>query len=85
VKDVQGVLRHSRTATTTDVYMQEIPKSVQATVDSINSELRKKSTSVRERKPTVVNERLTASQFRRNQSVLTPNDTNRLVGKFVST
>ena len=25
VKDVQGVLRHSRTATTTDVYMQEIP------------------------------------------------------------
>jgi len=85
VKDVQGVLRHSRAATTTDVYMQEIPKSVQATVDSINSELRKKSTSVRERKPTVVNERLTASQFRRNQSVLTPNDTNRLVGKFVST
>jgi len=75
VKDVQGVLRHSRAATTTDVYMQEIPKSVQATVDSINSELRKRSTSVRERKPTVVNERLTASQFRRSQSVLTPNDT----------
>jgi integrase len=25
VKDVQGLLRHSRTATTTDVYMQEIP------------------------------------------------------------
>ena len=33
VKDVQGVLRHSRTATTTDVYMQEIPESVQATVE----------------------------------------------------
>jgi hypothetical protein len=30
VKDVQGVLRHTRAATTTDVYMQEIPKSVQA-------------------------------------------------------
>src|SRR5713226_636323 len=29
VKDVQGVLRHSRTSTTTDVYMQEIPESVQ--------------------------------------------------------
>jgi integrase len=42
VKDVQGVLRHSRAATTTDVYMQEIPKSVQATVDSINAELRKR-------------------------------------------
>jgi hypothetical protein len=25
IKDVQGVMRHSRTATTTDVYMQEIP------------------------------------------------------------
>ena len=43
VKDVQGVLRHSRSATTTDVYMQEIPESVQATVDSINAELRGKT------------------------------------------
>jgi integrase len=50
VKDVQGMLRHSRAATTTDVYMQEIPKSVQATVDSINAELRKKSASVRKRR-----------------------------------
>jgi hypothetical protein len=41
VKDVQGVLRHSRTATTTDVYMQEIPESVQAMINSINRELRK--------------------------------------------
>jgi len=40
VKDVQGVLRHSRTATTTDVYMQEIPESVQSTINSINKELR---------------------------------------------
>jgi integrase len=45
VKDVQGVLRHSRTATTTDVYMQGIPESVQATVNSIHSELRPKSSS----------------------------------------
>jgi hypothetical protein len=37
------MLRHSRAATTTDVYMQEIPESVQATVDSINAELRKKA------------------------------------------
>src|ERR1700756_4307781 len=43
VKDVQGVLRHSRTATTTDVYMQEIPESVQATINSINQELRQRS------------------------------------------
>jgi hypothetical protein len=41
VKDVKGVLQHSRTATTTEVYMQEIPESVQATVNSINQELRK--------------------------------------------
>jgi integrase len=43
VKDVQGVMRHSRTATTTDVYMQEIPETVQATVNSINRELMKSS------------------------------------------
>lgn len=42
VKDVQGLLRHSRAATTTDVYMQEIPESVQATVNAINAELRAK-------------------------------------------
>ena len=85
VKDVQGVLRHSRAATTTDVYMQEIPKSVRATVDSINKELRKKSTSVRKRKASVVNEGLTASQFGRSQSVLTPNDTKLKSGVSVST
>ena len=40
VKDIQGVLQHSRIATTTDVYMQEIPESVQRTVDAISAELR---------------------------------------------
>lgn len=47
VKDVQGVLRHSRTATTTDVYMQEIPESVRATVNSIHNELRAKPSARR--------------------------------------
>ena len=37
------MMRHSRTATTTDVYMQEIPESVRATVNSINTELRNSS------------------------------------------
>jgi hypothetical protein len=46
VKDVQGVLRHSRTATTADVYMQEIPASVQATVNSIHRELKTKVRSL---------------------------------------
>jgi integrase len=39
VKDVQGMMRHSRVATTTDVYMQELPEGVRATVDSIHREL----------------------------------------------
>jgi integrase len=39
VKDVQSFLRHSRAATTTDVYMQEIPESVRATVNAIHQEL----------------------------------------------
>jgi integrase len=69
MKDVQGVLRHSHAATTTDVYMREIPKSVPATVDSINKELRERSTSFRKRKATVVKEGLTASQCGRSQSV----------------
>ena len=46
VKDVQGVLRHSRTATTADVNMQEIPASVQATVNSIHRELKTKVKSL---------------------------------------
>jgi integrase len=41
VKDVQGLLRHSRAATTTNVYMLEIPDSVQATINAIHAELRK--------------------------------------------
>jgi len=42
VKDVHGILRHSRAATTTDVYMQEIPESLRATVNAIHQELRLK-------------------------------------------
>ena len=33
------MMRHSRVATTTDVYMQELPEGVRATVDSIHREL----------------------------------------------
>lgn len=36
-------LRHSRPARPTDVYMQEIPESVKATIEAINWELRKPS------------------------------------------
>jgi hypothetical protein len=40
VKDMQGVMRHSRTATTTDVYMQQLPEGVRETVNSIHQELK---------------------------------------------
>ena len=46
VKDVQGLLRHSRAATTADVYMQEIPESVRATINAIHAELKTKPQAV---------------------------------------
>ena len=48
VKDVQGMMRHSRTATTTDVYMQELPEGVRATMNSIHQELMATGTNGRE-------------------------------------
>ncbi len=39
MKDVQGMMQHSRVATTTDIYMQEWPEGVRATVNSIHQEL----------------------------------------------
>jgi hypothetical protein len=48
VKDVQGMMRHSRTATTTDVYMQELPEGVRATINSIHQELMSTGTDGRE-------------------------------------
>jgi hypothetical protein len=39
VKDIQGMLRHSRLATTTDVYMQSLEDGVRSTVNSIYDEL----------------------------------------------
>jgi integrase len=40
VKDIQGLLRHTRPGTTTDVYMQEIAEGVQSVIEAINQELR---------------------------------------------
>lgn len=39
VKDIQGMMRHSRVATTTDVYMQTLHDGVRSTVTSIHEEL----------------------------------------------
>lgn len=77
VKDVQGVLRHSRTATTTDVYMQEIPESVQSTISSINEELRG-SVGLKRKKPARTG--AVGASRRTRPSRLTPNDTKSLRG-----
>ena len=69
VKDIQGVLRHSRMATTTDVYMQEIPESVQKTVDAISVELRLLPN---------------LEEVTRETSVVLPNATKSRGGEFVS-
>jgi hypothetical protein len=45
VKDIQGMLRHTRLATTTDVYMQSLESGVRSTIDSIHDELRATGTS----------------------------------------
>jgi hypothetical protein len=45
---IATVIRHSRVATTTDVYQQVIPEGVADPVDSIHSELLKPRTAVAE-------------------------------------
>ena len=54
-KATQGMMRHSRVATTTDVYQQVIPEGVADMVDSIHSELRKPSTAVMETRQIAAN------------------------------
>jgi integrase len=80
IKDVQGVMRHSRTATTTDVYMQEIPASVQSTINSINSELRKSNEQTRKTLRKSVSAGGVGSSRRKPSRNLTPNDTKPLIG-----
>lgn len=46
VKATQGLLRHARIPTTTDVYQQVIPEGVEKMADSIHDELRKPSGAV---------------------------------------
>ncbi len=75
VKDVQGVMRHSRTATTTDVYMQEIPESVQSTINSINSELRKSDARPRKTRKESTKAGAVVSNRRSPSARVTQNDT----------
>ena len=75
IKDVQGVMRHSRTATTTDVYMQEIPASVQSTINSINSELRKSDAKTRKKSKELAPAGAVISGRRKRSTCATQNDT----------
>jgi len=50
IKDIQGMMRHSRLATTAEVYMQSLESGVRSTVDSIHHELRGTGTRGRARK-----------------------------------
>ena len=78
IKDVQGVMRHSRTATTTDVYMQEIPASVQSTINSINSELRKADAKTRKKSKEPAPAGAVVSRRRKASTRVTQNDTKSL-------
>ena len=40
VKDIQGMMRHTRLATTTDVYMQSLESGVRSIINSIHDELK---------------------------------------------
>jgi hypothetical protein len=75
IKDVQGVMRHSRTATTTDVYMQEIPASVQSTINSINSELRKSDVPSRKKSKQSASTGAVVRSRRKPSPRVTQNDT----------
>ncbi len=80
-KATQGMMRHSRVATTTDVYQQVIPEGVADMVDSIHGELRKPSTAVVETRKIAAN--LHAKKRRepvRKNAKLTPIDTKSLTG-----
>lgn len=71
-------MRHSRVATTTDLYQQVIPEGVEQMVDSIHGELRKPSTAGVETGKIVAN--LRAKKQReplRKNAKLTPIDTKR--------
>ena len=75
IKDVQGVMRHSRTATTTDVYMQEIPASVQSTINSIHSELKKSDVRGRKKSKESASTGAVVRSRRKTSERVTQNDT----------
>lgn len=80
-KATQGLLRHSRVATTIDVYQQIIPEGVENMVGSIHDELRKPSTAAAETSKIAAELRMkNHDQPVRKTAKLTPIDTKSLPG-----
>lgn len=80
VKATQGLLRHARTPTTTDVYQQIMPEGVVDMVDSIHGELRKPSTAAEKTRKIAANLRAKKQRRPVRKSVkLTPIDTKSLL------
>jgi integrase len=52
VKDIQGMMRHSKASTTTDVYMQSLEPEVRRAINSIHDELMATGTEGQTTKPT---------------------------------
>lgn len=72
VKDIQGMMRHSRASTTTDVYMQSLEDEVRTAINSIHAELTDAGTTgptLQEAKAASPN----ARSARANSSVTTKN------------
>jgi hypothetical protein len=83
VKATRGLLRHARTPTTTDVYMQVIPEGAEEMVDSIHGELRKPSAAASE--TSIIAAELRAKSERRSEwtnKKLAPIGTNSLSTDF---
>ena len=55
-KDIQGLMRHSRLATTMEVYMQSLQKEVRTAINSIHDELMATGTDGSEPQPPTVPE-----------------------------
>lgn len=50
VKDIQGMMRHSKASTTTDIYMQSLEPEVRVAINSIHEELTRTKKTLPERK-----------------------------------
>ena len=79
VKATQGLLRHSRTPTTADVYQQVIPEGVEKMVGSIHDEPRKPSAAPEKTSKIAADLRVrNRSRLMRKNAKLSPIDTKSL-------